>query len=128
MKRASERVRESTAQRCSDKARRGSHRRPDPSVAADGLFHHKGNLRLDPRLDETPIRDRTVVFESHVIKQDAAVGDVDVQRHLHRTAGKTNFPANQNAFSALWERILFFCCFYALPNYCTSLESRSPLL
>ena len=35
---------------------------------------------------------------------------------------ETNFPANQNAFSAVWERILIFCCLRLL------LFEQSPIL
>ncbi len=52
--------------------------------AANGVLHDKGDLSLHAGLDETALWDGRAGFEQHVIKQNTAVRDVDIQRRLHR--------------------------------------------
>jgi len=66
------------------------------STAQWGL-QHEGNFGLYARLNEPPLWDRSARFKHHVVKQNSAVGNIDVQRILHRLGRQPNFPTNDIA-------------------------------
>ena len=71
----------------------------------------KAISRFDARLDEPALGDRGSGFKQHVVEEDAAVRNVDLERVLHGFRRQTDLPADDlAAFGKLRPGKFFLDC------------------
>ena len=64
-------------------AGRGNHISAGDLAARQVTVHDEGDFSFNTRLDKPSCRHRAAMIEEHVLEQDAAVGNVDIEGILH---------------------------------------------